>query len=65
MEVHGLIGRCLCLGCGIRVELQEVCRRLAAEADGVPRFESCGEALKPDVVLFGEYLRERTMQRAQ
>ncbi len=31
---------------------------------GVPRCD-CGEPLKPDVVLFGEYLPERALERAQ
>ena len=37
--------------------LEEVRARLAADADGVPRCD-CGAPLKPDVVLFGEFLPE-------
>ena len=40
----------------------EVRARLAADADGVPRCD-CGEALKPDVVLFGELLPDEAMAR--
>jgi NAD-dependent deacetylase len=65
VEVHGSIQRCLCPDCDAYVELGEARLRLAAEADGVPRCANCGEALKPDVVSFGEYLHESTMQRAQ
>jgi len=38
--------------------------RLEAAADGVPRCD-CGEPLKPDVVLFGEFLPEAALERAQ
>ena len=51
LEVHGSIERCLCLGCGTPVDLQEVRACLSREDDGVPRCESCSQALKPDVVL--------------
>ena len=64
VEVHGTIATSSCLDCGGRVELDEVRRRLEADADGVPRCE-CGEPLKPDVVLFGEMLPEDALQRAQ
>jgi len=63
IEVHGTIDTSSCAGCGARLQLAEV-RALVAEApDGVPRCD-CGEALKPDVVLFGEMLPEPAMQRA-
>lgn len=65
VEMHGSIEHCLCPDCALHVELEKVRRRLTAAADGVPRCERCSGALKPDVVLFGEYLRQSTMQRAQ
>ena len=65
VEMHGSIERCLCPGCGGQIGIQEVRRRLRTASDGVPRCEDCALALKPDVVLFGEYLHEPTMQRAQ
>jgi NAD-dependent deacetylase len=63
IEVHGSISHASCLVCGERRELDEVRARLAAAHDGVPR---CGDghALKPDVVLFGEYLPEAPLARA-
>jgi len=65
VEVHGTIATSSCLRCGLRRELAEV-RRLIAEAqDGVPRCEDCGEPLKPDVVLFGEWLPVDAIERAQ
>ena len=64
VEVHGTIEHSSCLDCGARYELDDVRARLAADAAGVPRCD-CGLALKPDVVLFGEYLPEGAMRRAQ
>jgi NAD-dependent deacetylase len=61
--VHGSIATSSCLSCGRRFELAEARSRLEAAADGVPRC-SCGAALKPDVVLFGELLPEAALTRA-
>jgi NAD-dependent deacetylase len=63
IEVHGTIGTSSCLECGASEELPEVRSRLEAAEDGVPRC-SCGAALKPDVVLFGELLPEAALARA-
>jgi NAD-dependent deacetylase len=65
VEVHGTIATCSCLACHGRVELAEVRARQAAAADGVPRCEQCGLPLKPDVVLFGEFLDPLTLTRAK
>ncbi len=65
IEVHGSIASCSCPGCGERVALEEVAALLAAAQDGVPRCAGCGGALKPDVVLFGELLGERAIERAR
>ncbi len=64
VEVHGSIATSSCERCGNRHELEEVQARLRADADAVPRCE-CGEALKPDVVLFGELLPAAALDRAQ
>ncbi len=63
VEVHGSISHASCLDCGGRVGLEEVRGRLAADPDGIPRC-LCGDPLKPDVVLFGEYLPEAAIERA-
>ena len=63
IEVHGSIAHSSCLECLRRYELEDVRARLAADPGGVPRCD-CGEALKPDVVLFGEYLPEAALARA-
>ena len=64
IEVHGSIDTSSCLDCREPVPLDEVRRRLAADDRGVPRC-GCGQALKPDVVLFGELLPEAALDRAQ
>jgi NAD-dependent deacetylase len=63
VEVHGTIEHSSCLACGARVPLAETRARLAAAGDGVPRC-ACGAPLKPDVVLFGEWLPEDALERA-
>jgi NAD-dependent deacetylase len=63
IEVHGSIAHSSCLECRRRYELEDVRARLAGDPDGVPRCD-CGHALKPDVVLFGEFLPEAAMDRA-
>jgi NAD-dependent deacetylase len=63
VEVHGTIDHSSCLVCGGQYPLDEVRARLEAADDGVPRC-GCGEPLKPDVVLFGEFLPEGAMERA-
>jgi len=61
VEVHGSIATSSCLACGCSYALDEVVRRLAG--GGVPACD-CGRPLKPDVVLFGEYLPEAALARA-
>ncbi|HJS95093.1 MAG TPA: Sir2 family NAD-dependent protein deacetylase [Solirubrobacteraceae bacterium] len=64
VEVHGSISHSVCLVCGLRYELKDVRRRMGGDSEGVPRCE-CGQALKPGVVLFGEYLPVEAMARAE
>jgi NAD-dependent deacetylase len=63
IEVHGSIASCSCLACGGRHEVDDVRRRLARDRGGVPRCD-CGAPLKPDVVLFGEFLPVEALERA-
>jgi NAD-dependent deacetylase len=63
VEVHGTIDHSSCLDCAGRYPLADVRSRLAADTAGVPRCD-CGSALKPDVVLFGEFLPEEAIERA-
>jgi NAD-dependent deacetylase len=64
VEVHGTIAHSSCLRCPAQYPIAEVRARQAADARGVPRC-ACGEVLKPDVVLFGEYLPEDALDRAE
>jgi NAD-dependent protein deacetylase/lipoamidase len=59
VEVHGSIASSSCLACGARYGLDEV----VALLPGVPACD-CGRPLKPDVVLFGEFLPEDALGRA-
>jgi NAD-dependent deacetylase len=63
VEVHGSIATSSCPACGRSYELETVRGLLEAAEDGVPRC-GCGAALKPDVVLFGEFLPEAALSRA-
>jgi NAD-dependent deacetylase len=63
VEVHGTIEHSSCLSCGARYPLADVRARLAADPEGVPRCD-CGDPLKPDVVLFGEWLPADALDRA-
>jgi NAD-dependent deacetylase len=64
VEVHGTIAHSSCPSCSARYELAEVSRRALDTADRVPRCD-CGQPLKPDVVLFGEYLPMLALARAE
>jgi NAD-dependent deacetylase len=61
IEVHGSIASCVCLSCGERYELDEV---LALLGDATVPACACGRPLKPDVVLFGEFLPAAALERA-
>ena len=62
VEVHGSIREAECLGCGERVSLEEVVALLRERP--APPCPRCDEVLKPGVVMFGELLPERQIDRA-
>jgi NAD-dependent protein deacetylase/lipoamidase len=64
IEVHGTIAHSSCLTCRDQYPLAEVRARQAADATMIPRCD-CGQPLKPDVVLFGEYLPADALARAE
>jgi NAD-dependent deacetylase len=64
IEVHGSISHSVCLGCGARYPLEQVVTMLEMHADSAPECDACLTPLKPDVVLFGEFLPEDAMRRA-
>ena len=57
-ELHGSIWRNHCLSCGKSYSAEYI-----KESKGVPRC-SCGGIIKPDVVLYGEQLDEKTVTGA-
>ena len=58
-ELHGSLYRNCCVRCGKRYELSFV---LASR--GVPRCTACGGTVRPEVVLYGEPLDEKVVDRA-
>jgi NAD-dependent deacetylase len=64
IEVHGSISHSVCMDCGGRFELEKVVAQLESHADSAPECTRCFTPLKPDVVLFGEFLPEAALQRA-
>ena len=63
IEVHGSIETSSCLTCGSRFAIGEVRARLEDSPVSVPSCD-CGEPLKPDVVLFGEWLPAGALEQA-
>jgi NAD-dependent deacetylase len=59
IEVHGSLRSASCLACGQGEPMEEVASRLP-----VPRCRVCDAILKPDVVMFGEYLPAAAIDRA-
>jgi len=64
VEVHGSIAHSSCQTCRAGYPLDDVRDRQSADPDGIPRCD-CGQPLKPDVVLFGEYLPVAALTRAE
>ncbi len=63
IEVHGSIETSSCTRCAASFEIEEVERLF--DAAGVAFCSTCGGAVKPDVVLFGELLPESAITRAR
>ena len=58
-ELHGSIHRNTCQKCGKKFDAQYI-----AASTGVPRCDSCGGTIKPDVVLYEEGLDSETVDGA-
>lgn len=58
IELHGSENRYYCLSCGKKYDM-----RFITEREGVPKCE-CGGTVRPDVVLYGEMLDQRDLNRA-
>jgi NAD-dependent deacetylase len=59
IELHGNLWRARCLSCDKRSEISE-----ALVEERPPRCAECGAAMRPDVVLFGEFLPEGAFEKA-
>lgn len=59
LELHGSIWRARCVACGEHYDLRD-----EADKTRPPACLACGEALRPDVVLFGEMLPAGVFERA-
>ena len=64
IEVHGSIAESVCLQCGGRFELERVVGMIEQDPRSAPECHVCVAPLKPDVVLFGEFLPEDALRRA-
>jgi NAD-dependent deacetylase len=64
VEVHGSIATSSCTSCGASYQLEEVPSLFDAD-DGIATCRSCMGKVKPDVVLFGEFLPEAAMAEAE
>jgi NAD-dependent deacetylase len=62
IEVHGSIDTSSCTTCDASYELEKVDELFE---DGIAQCECCTGLVKPDVVLFGEFLPEDAMREAQ
>jgi NAD-dependent deacetylase len=62
VEVHGALREAVSPACGHREPVDEVLRQL--EIASVPVCPRCGDVLKPGVVMFGELLPTRALDRA-
>ncbi len=59
IEIHGNLTDYYCMSCGQRYDAAA-----ALDMPGVPRCRHCGGTVRPDVVLYGEALREENINRA-
>jgi NAD-dependent deacetylase len=64
IEVHGSISQSVCLQCGGRFTLDKVVEQIERHPQSAPECTRCFQPLKPDVVLFGEFLPEEALRRA-
>jgi len=63
LQIHGNLREAVCLNC-YRLHGPEALTRWLLQPTGLPRCETCGGVLKPNVILFGEQLSQPLLQRA-
>lgn len=64
LEVHGHLRECTCVRCYRVLPTEQFIEAFLSDG-GVPRCPSCGNVLKPNVILYGEQLPALAMQAAQ
>lgn len=63
-ELHGSVLRNFCQGCGQAYSVEDLLHLRKQATDGVPHCLTCGDVVKPDVVLYEEPLDEPTLAGA-
>ena len=63
VELHGHLRTASCLACAEQTALED--HRKAGKQGEVPRCQSCGGLIKPDVILFGEPLPYDALRASQ
>lgn len=64
IEVHGNADRLLCTSCSFRTSAEQLLAGLGDSPPPLPpKCPECDSLIRPDVVLFGEFLSERTQQQ--
>lgn len=63
-ELHGSVHRNICQRCGATYSAEWVLEDGRDDPRHVPVCPACGGTIKPDVVLYGETLRERVLEGA-
>lgn len=64
LELHGTIWKARCLACEARRDLRDEKDEGGESPERPPVCEVCGEAMRPEVVLFGEMLPANVLERA-
>jgi len=64
VELHGTFRTASCIQCGERRDMEELMAEYDGFPDEAPTCELCGGLLKPDVILFGDFLPPEAYQTA-
>ena len=63
IEIHGRRDRLSCMSCGAAARLSELLAAGCVAPPDVPHCDACGGVYRPGVVLFGEMLPSRELER--
>lgn len=64
IEVHGRARNLYCTGCGVSEDGEKLLFESGkVQAPAVPVCQQCGDRLRPDVVLFEEFLSDRSLEQ--